>query len=804
MTMKRMFKFGAIALAVVAMFACENPKPEPQPEPKPEPEEPANPTPTTRSIDVVARFSATTKATLNDALEIDWAVAENPSLVLLTDKGKKVVSKAVAMEDGEAHFSFDIPYETSSVRAYFTPTDLNATSMKVLVEGAATQQVAGDTKGLSLSFATAESVAVAEQATEVVATLGLASSVARYMVYSSAEALVGESVLSVTFNAESDVCGTLVYDFAEGATSLTEGAQSSKTTLATPYVIGADKDTAKGIYMELAPTTANDVKVVVKTDVATYTFAYGDESLEFALGAVHTHYFDLKNATSRLENGAQVVTYNTANLLPTLSMSALGGEQDMGYFLASVDGVEDTTNYTADYYTQISFEIVGTSGEEVDWLSGSIVNNNHPVLSVAKNESLEGRTATVRLVYTPSTKEYTVENPVFATIEVAQNGATATHSLSYRWFGDSVINVAGEGFSGVKGLGHFLAYVDGSTTAVSDAEALEPFFKSVSVSSDADWCVATVVGGNFNNIQLESIGANPSTTEQRMATITATFNGDRDTYSMTPDYTAFTIQVVQHPSRAEGVKSELYYTTNKLTTSPVYSSAGFTSEKNLGYFFAMVDGIQTDDGGSKFFASLEVECDASWVSARVGGNHVYLTVEPSSENDWRKAKITISYPESDSDVVLVGGNPAVTIEVIQMPAASDAPFAVYTFDNDTNNISLQKDMTVDAAGCTNTGVTWMSVYKIVNGVVDSTRDNSFSDEAHAMTYSYVDGEGRSIDWLSASASGDWLYFSAAQNTSGEMRVGYIHVHPATKAGQAYEGYNILDPCLVVKVTQSDN
>ena len=98
----------------------------------------------------------------------------------------------------------------------------------------------------------------------------------------------------------------------------------------------------------------------------------------------------------------------------------------------------------------------------------------------------------------------------------------------------------------------------------------------------------------------------------------------------------------------------------------------------------------------------------------------------------------------------------------------------------------------------------MSVYKIINGEVDGTRDNSFSDEAHAMTYSYVDGEGRSIDWLSASVGGDWLNYSAAENTSGESRVGYIYVHPATKAGQVYEGYNILDPCLVVKVTQSGN
>ena len=237
--MKRLFKLGVIALAAVAMFACENPQPEPQPEPKPEPEEPAEPSepaPTTRALDVVACFSATSKATLNDALEIDWAVATNPSLVLLTDKGAKVTSKSVTVEEGDALFSFDIPCETSSVKAYLAPTELTATSMSVSIEALATQNVAGTTEGLSLNFATPESVAVAEEATEVVAPLALTSSVARYMVYSSNEELVGESVLSVTLNAESDVCGTLVYNLAEGTTSLTAGAKSAKTVLATPYI----------------------------------------------------------------------------------------------------------------------------------------------------------------------------------------------------------------------------------------------------------------------------------------------------------------------------------------------------------------------------------------------------------------------------------------------------------------------------------------------------------------------------------------------------------------------------------------
>lgn len=796
--MRNLLKLGAVALLTLFMAACEE-TPEPQPQPKPEPE----PTPTTRTLEVEATFEAISKATLSDAMEFDWE-PQNCKLVLLTNESQQVESKSVEVEGGVARFTFDIPYETTSARAFFAPNTLTPTQLQVKVAPSVTLNAAGSTQGLALSLVDTEPMLTPVSAPGATVNMALATSLLRYVVYSSEEALVGEKVLSVTLEAAAPIAGTLLYDLAKNTSAVSTSeapSQSVVATLSTPYEVGADKDAAKGIFVELLPAKSAGAKVVVKTDVAKYTFDYGEQELTFECGAVHTHYFDLKNATSRLENGTKVVTYNTANLLTTLSMSALGGEQDMGYYLASVDGVDDIENYTADYYTQISFEIEGADGEAADWVSGKIVNNNHPVLTIAKNESTEGRTATVKLLYTPSTKEYAIENPVIATIEVAQNGATSTHALAYQWFGDAVVTIPGGGLSGVKGLGYFLAYLDGSATAVPDAEAIEPFFKTVEVVSDSDWCTVAVAGANLNNLELAAIEPNPSTTEERRATITATFKGDTETYIMTPDNTAFTIEVVQQPSKAVGEKSELYYTTANLSTVLMVTPAGMT-ERDLGYFFAMVDGSQTDDGGSKWFASLVVESNASWLAARIGGNHIYLTIEPSTAADWRKGAVTLTYPESDTEVEIVGGNPVVTIEVTQMPASSDAPVAVYTFGNDPNNIVLQKEMTTGAAGATNVGVHWMSVYKVIDGAIDGTRDNTFGDDAHAMTYTYVDAEGNAIDWLSASIGGDWLNYSATENTSGKSRVGYIHVHPATAAGQAYEGYNIPDPCLVVKVTQS--
>lgn len=806
--MRTFLKYVVMALAVCAMVAC-NEEPEPQPQPKPEP----TPTPTTRTVEVEATFVATTKASLLDNMEFDWE-PQNCSLVLLTNDAKQVESKSVAVENGVALFTFDIPYETTSARAFFAPTTLTPTQMQARVAHSVTLNSAGSTNGLALTLmgkeslplalAGAKSAAVQEEVLKATANLRLATSLARYMIYSSEESFVGENILSVTLEANAPIAGTLLHDLAKNTYAVSTSevpSQSVVATLHTPYEVGADKDAARGIFMELLPARSTGAKVVVRTDVAKYTFDYAKQEISFECGDVHTHYFDLKNATSRIENGTQVVTYNTANLLPSLSMSALGGEQDMGYYLASVDGVEDTTNYSADYYTQISFEAVDASGAVAEWVSGRIINNNHPILTISKNESTEGRTATVKLVYTPSNKEFAIENPVIATIEVAQNGATATHSLSYRWFGEGEIVVAGGGFSGVKGLGYFLAYLDGSTTAVPDAEAIEPFFKTVEVTSDADWCQVNVVGANFNNLELSAIDANPSTTEERVATITATFVGDSETYIMTPDNTAFTLRVVQQPSKAAGEKSELYYTTLNLSTSLMVVANGI-GERDLGYFFAMVDGSQTDDGGSKWFASLELESSDSWIAARIGGNHIYLTVEPSAENIWRKGTVTLTYPESDTEVEIVGGNPVIVIDIIQMPAASEAPVAVYTFGNDPNNISMKREVSIGAAGVENIGIHWLSVYKVIDGAVDGTRDNTFGDEAHAMTYSYVDAEGNSIDWLSASVGGDWLNYSAAVNTSGKARVGYIYVHPATGSGQAYEGYNIPNPCLVVKVTQS--
>lgn len=791
--MKKFSRLFALVFASLAFVACGNDDQDSPIDEQPNPEEQV------RTIEIAARLDVTTRAALTDQIAMNWEGAEELFSVI-DESGKSLDIKSMTATDGVV-LTVDVPKESTALKVLFAPSILTPASMQSTIAAEATQLKAGSTEGLSITLVSPEWLSLEGEVERLETPLELASSMLRYMVYSSDGAFVDENVLSVSLDADDSVAlhGHITFDLSDNSYEVAGGVSFSKVTLATPYQVGAEKDTAKGIYMELAPAVSQGAKWVVATDVAKYTFEVTDE-VSFQMGAVHTAYFDLKNATSRLENDAQVVTYDASYLTTSLQMSALGGVQDMGYYLASVNGVQDTVNYDADYYTQISFESTDSEGAPVEWVTCEIQNYNHPVLTVAKNESTEGRFCTVKIIYTPSTKEYAVENPIIATIEVAQNGATATHTLHYQWFGDAVVTIPGAGFSGVKGLGYFLAYLDGSATAVADAEAIEPFFKTVEVVSDADWCVATVVGGNFNNIELSAIGANPSTTEERTATITATFKGDTDTYTMTPDNTAFTIRVVQQPSKAAGLKSELYYTTANLSVAPMIVTAG-VSDKDLGYFFAMVDGVQTDDGGSKYFASLEVTSSASWMSARIGGNHIYLTVEPSTEG-WRKGVISISYPESDQEVSIVGGNPVVTIEVVQMLASSDGLAAVYTFGNDPNNIVLRKDMTVGKDGCGSTGVTWMSVYKIVGGAVDPTRDNNFTDEAHALSYSYVDADGNSIDWLSANVGGDWLNYEAAANTTGEARVGYIYVHPAVGAGQAYEGYDIIDPCLVVKVLQS--
>ena len=789
--MKKSFRLIAFAFAALMLAACDNDNQDPPITEEPEPQE------QTRTIEIEASLDVTTRQALTDQMAMEW---KSDLFSVVDESGKSLSIKSVEVAKN-ATLSVEVPKESTQLKVLYAPSILTPSFMQSTISAEATQLKAGSSEGVALTLMSPEWLALEGEVERVSAPLELASSLLRYMVYSSESAMVGEKILSVSLDADESATlhGALTFDLSDNSYELSGGVSLSKVTLATPYEIGAEKDAAAGIYMELASAVLEGAKYVVATDVAKYTFEATDE-VGFQMGTIHTAYFDLKNATSRLENDAQVVSYDATYLTTSLQMSAMGGVQDMGYYLASVNGVQDTTNYEADYYTQISFECTDSEGAPIDWVTCEIQNFNHPVLSVAKNESTEGRFCTVKIIYTPSTKEYAVENPVIATIEVAQNGATATHSLHYQWFGDAVVNIPGAGFSGVKGLGYFLAYLDGSASAVPDAEAIEPFFKTVEIASDAEWCVATIVGGNFNNIQLEAIGANPSTTQERTATITATFKGDTDTYVMTPDNTAFTIKITQQPSKPAGVKSELYYTTANLSVAPMVVASGI-SDKDLGYFFAMVDGSQTDEGGSKYFASLEVSSSASWMSARIGGNHIYLSVEPSTEG-WRKGVISISYPESDQEVEIVGGNPVVTIEVVQMPASSEERAAVYTFGNDPNNIVLRKDMTVGKDGCGSTGVTWMSVYKIEGGQIDPTRDNNFTDEAHALSYSYVDGQGNAIDWLSANVGGDWLNYEAAANTTGKARVGYIYVHPAVGAGQAYEGYSIIDPCLVVKVLQS--
>lgn len=784
--MKTLRTLAALAFVALSIAACKTENPE-------EPIVPEEPT--TRTLQVEVTPEVTTRASIDDNTTFAWDDADSRLFSVLVD-GKFVEADSFAIEGNKATFNVEIPTTALSLQAFYRPALLSPHEATISLSASTTLREAGRLEGFTLL--TEEPATFGEQTESISLTMTMPAAVARFGVYSSAEEYAGESIRSISIEASQPINGTLKYKMS-GSTTLEGGTNTSVVALANGYTIGSDKDSAEGIYLSLAPAKSNGIKYVILTDVAKYTFISENE-ITFEKGTIHNLYFDLKNANTRLENNAQVVTYDTTYLTTAIQVSAMGGQQDMGYYLASVDGVQDTTNYTADYYASISFRCYDADGADVDWISCSIANYNHPILNIARNEAIDGRTCSVDIIYTPSTKDYAIENPVIATIAVAQNGASAVSTLHYQWFGESEIIIPGGGLNGVKGLGYFLAYLDGSATAVPDAEAIEPFFKTVEVSSDADWCRVSVVGGNFNNLQLESIEPNPSTAEERVATITAVFNGDRDAYTMTPDYTAFTLKVVQQPAKAAGQTSELYYTTANLSTSPVIATAGVV-DRDLGYFFAVVDGMQTDDATTKYFSSLEVSVDASWLTARVAGNHVYVTVEASTEG-WRKAKVTINYPASDKEVTLLGGNPAVEIEVTQLPAQSEGNVAVYTFGNDPNNLVLRRDVTIGSTGGENIGITWMSVYKIVDGIVDTTRDNTFGDDAHAMTYSYVDAEGNNIDWLSAGVGGDWLNYSAAANNSGQQRVGYIHVHPATGAGQAYEGYDILDPCLVVKVVQS--
>lgn len=792
--MKKLSRIGAHLLAALAIVACQ-PVDEPTPPTPDIPDEPAK----TRTIEVELQPVVKTRAAIDDGAAFSWNDGDANQFAALAD-GKIYAPKAFSLESGKPVFTIEVPEETASLAAFYRASTLTPTAVNINIAAAPTQREAGLLENFTLVGK--ESVAIEAEATAVVATSELVTSVVRFGIYSSEEAYVGETIRSVVVAASQPINGTYKFDLARKSGTLEGGTNTIELGLATTYAIGAEKDSAKGLYAQIAPATSAGVTYTVKTDVAKYTFVM-EGDVNFEAGTIHNIYFDLKNATSRLENNAQIVTYDTTYLTTALQMSAMGGQQDLGYYLAAVDGVQDTTNYEADYYSAISFDIKSDNGEAVDWVSCSIANYNHPIVNVARNTSEQGRTCTIDIIYTPSTKDYAIENPVVATIAVAQNGASAVSTLSYQWFGDAEIIIPGGGLNGAKGLGYFLAYLDGSATAVPDAEAIEPFFKTVEVTSNADWCRVSVVGGNFNNLQLEAVGANPSTTEERVATITATFKGDTETYKMEPDNTAFILRVVQQPAKAAGETSELYYTTANLSTSTVISAAGVV-ERDLGYFFAMVDGMQTDDGTSKYFASLEISVDVPWITARIGGNHFYITVDASQADSWRKGVVTISYPESDTEVALRGGNPAVTIEVTQMPTATEGNVAIYTFGNDPNNLSVRRDVEAASNGVQNLGVTWMSVYKIISGVVDSTRDNTFGDEAHAMTYSYVDGEGRPISWLSAGVGGDWLNYSAEANNTGALRVGYIHVHPATAPGQAYEGYDIPDPCLVVKVTQAAN
>jgi len=725
-----------------------------------------------------------------------WQATDGGELAVLPSNGGVLRSSAVTVgDDKSAEFAATVSADAGELWFCYPYADgMPLTDRDFDFPYATVQTEAGRADGIFKLVSTEPVALTAEQIAAGTATVTpkfeVVGSVLRFLVYSTDEALRGEKLISVALEANADITGTYRHNFVTGERTLfaaAENAHNAKVTLATPFSLnGASSNTtASGVYMHVIPAETDGYSYTVTTDRHVYTFR-SVRPFKFEANRIHNVTLNLAKATSVLDLDRSTVTYDTANLPAAKEVSSMSGTNvGIGYYIAALDGVEDIANYDAEYYKNISVVVRDAEGGEVSWLEGRIGNNNWLYVSYEENKTAEIRTAYVDLIYTPS--EYQIAATLFATVAISQAAYSNTHTLSYRWFGGSEYALSGDGEE--KATSYFLAYLDGAAEFVPDSNAdLYPTVR-FDVESETEWL--TVKRAGNNNITL-SCFANPSTAEERKATVKAFFDGDKSTYLLDDtDAPLFSFEVTQAAGSGELEVKTIYYDISPLNVARTWDSDAVTSS-DLGWFFAYEEGSDTRIENGKYFTNLELTSNAEWVSATVAGNHIYLTLDKNS-GDVREATVTAKYPIAADPSVVVRDSADGVAFAFTVSQASGLPKTVrYEWENGAL-IGAVHDATAETEWGMRFGTLW--------AYVDGERNTDTGSKYYGVQFDCGDAS----DWLSGiMAWGSQIYARCTENTTGALRQGIVRMYLPATDGLTVEGGNTIAELFVLQYPADGN
>lgn len=283
-----------------------------------------------------------------------------------------------------------------------------------------------------------------------------------------------ETVLSVKFESNDNVVGTVSYDRGGGSYRSVDDISWKvytfvKANLGTAFSLSGvtSAETSKGIYLPVAATKADDplngYKYTVETDKATYTFDAMDMTMAVANNVVKNVYLNLDMGVRETESG--YLKYTGA--LTEIKIPSTGcTDQDAGYWkaLVSTDGsswADKLYSENAVFYSDVVFSYTdATTDVPVDWISVKYGGSDlcHWLVTAQENTG-EERKVKITATYS-NVKGYVIqEESKTKVLTLTQSGSGSNKILTFfGGIGDATIDATGVTN---KSLGYCVIDVDG-------------------------------------------------------------------------------------------------------------------------------------------------------------------------------------------------------------------------------------------------------------------------------------------------------------------------------------------------------
>ena len=376
--MKKIWLFSTLAAVVALSAGCSKNEPADAPEVKGG----------MRNIELMTSVEPDApRAQWVDGEGISWEESDAERMGFVSSIGDVYHSTSMSVEEetGKASFGIAIGASADKIFTYYpyrdgalayTP-DKGTFTITYKIDAAQAQAVAGICSMSSMPMMSAGVVEAGEGFAERNNPMSLVGSLVRFLIFTDDEEYAAENVLSAAITASEGTMmnGTCVltggWETEIAAGAAVGGTNTAKVTLQSDYILADIKDanSAKGVYLIVAPAVSDGCTYVVKTDKAEYTFVSTAEKT-FAANTIHNIVLNLAKATERKENGGEVVHTVAWNKELDFNIPASKWQGEYGATTVTFDEVP-----VADM-ENVVFDIVDTEDNPIMWLKAEWVNTN--------------------------------------------------------------------------------------------------------------------------------------------------------------------------------------------------------------------------------------------------------------------------------------------------------------------------------------------------------------------------------------------------------------------------------------------